>query len=253
MLIVCLFLIRSLTASPNNRNEEVDNTMPIEMQVKGRGVFRFPDSVTPVDAANLIRRDFPDMLKDAPPLPSFAEKEQIQLIDHEGETRNSAGEHITYPDSAKAKNLTGGIGHLMSPAEIKKFPLGAAIPNSVVSGWFKKDTSDAERQTNAIIESFALEEAPDEVKQILFNMTFNLGETGLRGFEKMLTALSRKDYREAANQMEDSKWFGQVKSRGVDLVSRMNALADPLDNPPGVKFNALGITDDDEGENEDDV
>jgi len=210
--------------------------MPIEMQVKGRGVFRFPDSVTPVEAENLIRRDFPSMLKDAPPLPSFAEKEQIQLRIHEGEVRNSEGNHVSYPDSLGF--LHGGIGHLMSEAERKKFPVGTPIPDQVVLGWFKKDTSDAEKQTNAIIESFALQESPDEVKQILFNMAFNLGETGLRGFKKMLPALSRKDHREAANQMKDSVWFGQVKSRGVDLVSRMNALADPLDNPPGVKFNA---------------
>jgi len=215
--------------------------MALEMRIKGRGVFRFPDNVTPEQAEKLIRRDFPDMLNSAQPLPNFAEKEMAQLRTHEGETRNKAGQHVSYPDSLGF--LTGGIGHLMSEGEKKTYPIGTTIPDSVVNKWFKDDTEQAESQTNSIIKSFALEEAPDEVKQILFNMTFNMGEgnskerTGLRGFIDMLPALSRKDYSEAADQMKDSTWFGQVKSRGVDLVSRMNAIAGPLDNPPGAKFN----------------
>lgn len=208
--------------------------MAIEMQIKGRGVFRFPDTMTPENAERLIRRDFPDMLESAAPLPNFAQKEQRQLRMHEGEVRNSEGSHVSYPDSLG--NLTGGIGHLMTDVEQKEFPVGAAIPDSVVDKWFTADTKSAESQTNAIIKDFALEEESDEVKQILFNMTFNLGEQGLRGFEKMLPALSRKDHREAAIEMKDSVWFGQVKSRGVDLVSRMNAVTRPQDNPPGAKF-----------------
>lgn len=213
--------------------------MALEMQIKGRGVFRFPNDVTPEQAEKLIRRDFSDMLRGAQPLPSFAEKEIAQLRIHEGETRNKAGEHVSYPDSLG--NLTGGIGHLMSDSEIKTYPIGTAIPDKVVDKWFRDDVANAEKGTNNIIKSFALEESPDEVKQILFNMTFNMGEQGLRSFTNTLPAISRKDYRDAATRMEKSKWFGQVKSRGVDLVSRMNAMADPLDNPPGVKVALLTI------------
>lgn len=246
ILTVCLLLIQIPIALSSNPNTKAVKMAPLEMQIKGRGVFRFPDSVTPEEAEKLIRRDFPDMLGSAQPLPNFAQKEQAQLRIHEGETRNNKGQHVSYPDSLG--NLTGGIGHLMSEKEQKKFPIGTAIPDSTVDKWFTDDTKKAEAQTDRIIKSFALEEAPDEVKQILFNMSFNLGEgtakgrTGLNSFVKMLPALSRKDYRDAAKEMKDSEWFTQVKSRGVDLVSRMNAVADPLDNPPGVKFASIPDT-----------
>jgi len=211
-LIVCLFLTQCLTVSCSklhpHLSQKVDNPVVLEIALKGQGNFLFPNNMSLEEASKLIRRDFPDMIENAQPLPSFADKEMAQLRVHEGATMNNRGEHTSYLDSLD--NLTGGIGHLLSEDEQKKYPIGTAIPDSVVSGWFKGDTDKAETQTNSIIKSFALSEAPDEVKQILFNMAFNLGEgstkdkTGLRGFGKMLGALSRKDHKEAAKQMKDS-------------------------------------------------
>ena len=49
-------------------------------------------------------------------------------------------------------------------------------------------------------------------------MSFNLGLTGLRKFKKMKAALDNDDYRTAAAEAKDSKWFKQVKSRGPRTV-----------------------------------
>ena len=211
--------------------------MPVIIETPSGARISFIDGTDPQEAVNAVKETFPDEMTKR----TFTQKELEQLRLHEGEVRNKEGRHVSYIDSLG--NLTGGVGHLMTDVEQKEFPIGTDIPDSVVDKWFNADTKAAEKQANSIIKSFSLEESPDEVKQILFNMVFNLGEgsaeskKGLRGFIDMLPALSRKDYSEAASEMKDSVWFGQVKSRGVDLVSRMNAVAKPLDNPPGVKFN----------------
>ena len=41
----------------------------------------------------------------------------------------------------------------------------------------------------------------------------------------MWAAVEVSDWATAADEMQDSKWYGQVKNRAVRLVSRMNALA----------------------------
>ena len=57
-----------------------------------------------------------------------------------------------------------------------------------------------------------------EERQIaLIDMCFNLGFNGFMKFKKMLLALERKDYEEAANEMIKSDWAEQVKKRAIDL------------------------------------
>lgn len=61
----------------------------------------------------------------------------------------------------------------------------------------------------------------DVVRQdVLTNMCFNLGIHGLLQFKKTLRAIQDGDYDKAADEMLDSKWAEQVKSRAMEL-SRM--------------------------------
>ena len=52
----------------------------------------------------------------------------------------------------------------------------------------------------------------------LIDMAFNLGETRLKKFKKMLAALKEEDFELAAVEAQDSLWFTQVKSRGRKIV-----------------------------------
>ena len=208
--------------------------MALEMVIKGQGTFRFPDTMTPKDAEKLIRRDFPDMFDNAAPLPSFVELEQTELKRHEGVVLNSDGLHKSYRDNKG--NPTGGYGHLLSDAETEKYPQGTEIPDSVVNTWFSKDSAIAEKALEKVMLENGIQELPDEAKQVLYNMTFNLGETGIREFDDMWNAYSRDDFEGAARAMKESVWFEEVKSRGTDLVSRVGALADVTANLPGTKF-----------------
>lgn len=58
-------------------------------------------------------------------------------------------------------------------------------------------------------------------QDVIVNMAFNLGVTGLFKFKRMWTALYQKDYNWAASEMLDSKWAKQVKGRAVRLADTM--------------------------------
>ena len=61
----------------------------------------------------------------------------------------------------------------------------------------------------------------DVRQEVLVNMTYNLGKRGLAGFKKMLAAAESLDYDTMAEEMTDSKWYGQVGKRAVRLVNEM--------------------------------
>lgn len=58
----------------------------------------------------------------------------------------------------------------------------------------------------------------DMRKAVLIDLTFNLGMAGLKSFKKMLSALYKKDYTEAKNQLLDSRYAGQVPNRAQELA-----------------------------------
>jgi lysozyme len=61
----------------------------------------------------------------------------------------------------------------------------------------------------------------DSVRQeVLVNMAFNMGNK-VMGFSKMLFALEIGEWEEAAKEMLDSRWAGQVKARATELAEVM--------------------------------
>ncbi len=56
---------------------------------------------------------------------------------------------------------------------------------------------------------------------IVCEMVFQLGIGNVSKFKKMFAALETENYEEAANQMIDSKWHKQTKSRCEHLASMM--------------------------------
>jgi lysozyme len=62
----------------------------------------------------------------------------------------------------------------------------------------------------------------DDVRQeVLVNMAYNLGGTGLSRFVRMRTAIEQGDFNGAAAEMTESRWFQQVGDRAVRLRERM--------------------------------
>ena len=55
-------------------------------------------------------------------------------------------------------------------------------------------------------------------------MMFNMGRPRLSRFHKMKQAVDNRDWKEAANQMIDSRWYKQVPNRANRLVNRMKSI-----------------------------
>ena len=64
---------------------------------------------------------------------------------------------------------------------------------------------------------------PESVKKAIVDMSFNLGLTRLNKFKKMREGLEANDYSTAADEMVDSEWFKQIKSRGPRTVGLMRS------------------------------
>lgn len=60
--------------------------------------------------------------------------------------------------------------------------------------------------------------SPENVKNALLNMCFNLGLPRLKGFKRMIAAIEDKDYTKAALEAMDSKWAAQVPDRAKDIA-----------------------------------
>ncbi len=149
----------------------------------------------------------------------FAETDTIKK--DEGIRRDKEGAHVSYKDSRK--KLTGGIGHLMTKEEKKQYPVGTVIPDKVVDEWFKTDMDEADKDLTRVLEKRSVH-VPDDVYNILLNMTFNLGEKGISDFKDMWAAIEVGDWKTASDEMRDSKWAKQVGNRAVRLADRMASM-----------------------------
>lgn len=68
-----------------------------------------------------------------------------------------------------------------------------------------------------------LAQRPEAARMAIVDMAFNLGLTRLNKFKKMKAGLMNNDYQTAADEMVDSKWYKQVKSRGPRMVKVMRS------------------------------
>lgn len=83
----------------------------------------------------------------------------------------------------------------------------------------KNDIADATRAAHKIVRDFS---SLDEVRrEVVIEMIYNLGPLKFMGFRKMLAALSRRDFSEAAKEMLASLWAQQVKGRALTLAETM--------------------------------
>lgn len=108
--------------------------------------------------------------------------------------------------------------------DLRKLRSGQQTLNDAqINTWFDREFERAVE----IAKSFApnLEQLPAEVQMVLINMSYNLGERKIFGFEKMRAAIMQGNYLEAAKEMKDSKWFDQVGNRSEELAQIMSDVA----------------------------
>ena len=62
-----------------------------------------------------------------------------------------------------------------------------------------------------------LEDMPIEVQEVVLNMCYQLGITGVSKFRKAISALQEGEWQEAADEMLDSLWARQTPNRAEEL------------------------------------
>jgi len=131
-------------------------------------------------------------------------------------------------------NRTIGIGFNLEDANNKKILKNEGIDiNELLKGrelnkkeikvLYNHSLIQAFNDANKFDKNFA--KRPEPVKKAIVDMSFNLGLTKLNKFKKMREGLEANDYSTAADEMVDSEWYNQVKSRGPRTVGLMRSAA----------------------------
>lgn len=81
----------------------------------------------------------------------------------------------------------------------------------------KNDINRAITDTKKLISNF--DKLSVNRQYVLVNMMFNLGMNRFSQFRRFIAAVKDENYPLAAAEMENSRWFYQVKSRAVRLVN----------------------------------
>jgi len=141
-----------------------------------------------------------------------------QLIYDEGVVYEIYEDHLGY--------ATFGIGHLVKETDPEYGqPVGTKVAYQRVMDCFRDDCDVAVRECAILYGEDYFEDFPGEVQEILVNMMFNLGRPRLGKFKKMMAALKKEDWKEAAVEGRDSRWHKQVTKRAERLMSRLEKVS----------------------------
>ena len=122
-------------------------------------------------------------------------------------------DHLNYP--------TFGVGHLITKSDGEYgYPIGTKVSEERVAQAFETDLEISLRECG-LLYGHCWSSFPNEVKEILVNMMFNLGRPRLSKFKKMNGHLERGDYKNAAVEGRDSRWYRQVSNRAERLMTRL--------------------------------
>lgn len=114
------------------------------------------------------------------------------------------------PYRCTAGKLTIGYGHNIEDN---------GISNDVADYILDEDLRASAREATYAIDNF--HELNEHRQAVLIEMAFALGLPRLRGFVKMIKAVSQHDYQEAAEELLDSKWAREVGKRALVLSEKM--------------------------------
>ena len=140
------------------------------------------------------------------------DKLREQLIIDEGQVNEIYNDHLGY--------ATFGIGHLVLESDPEHGKgIGTPVSEERVIECFEKDVQTVISDCKKLHDGW--DGYPEEVKQVVANMMFNMGYTRLSKFKKHNSALVSGDWKTAAIEGRDSRWYRQVTNRAERLMSRL--------------------------------
>jgi lysozyme len=140
-------------------------------------------------------------------------KKLIEMLKrHEGEVKTN-GRHVAY--KCPAGWWTIGVGRNIDPNG------GIGLSEDEINYLLENDVARVIKELSSEYPWF---NSLDEVrKDVMIDISFNLGATRLRGFKRALAAMEAADYRTAATEFMDSAWARQVGGRALELTDMLIA------------------------------
>jgi lysozyme len=87
----------------------------------------------------------------------------------------------------------------------------------------QKDLQEAIRGAKELMDEHGCADIDERAEEIIIEMVFQLGRTGVKKFRNMWKALSEHNYIGASFEMLDSKWAKQTPNRAKDMADQMKA------------------------------
>ena len=136
-------------------------------------------------------------------------KEKIKI--HEG------FRDTIYLDSLNKKTI--GYGHLIVHED--NFVEGKAYPKKELEALFDKDFETNWILMTKFCDVNNLRNISDTAKEVLCEMIYQMGFSGVGKFKNMIKALQNRDYKLASTEMLDSRWAKQIPNRAKALSEAM--------------------------------
>jgi lysozyme len=116
---------------------------------------------------------------------------------------------------------TVGVGHLC----VEDFwEDDKEYEESFLMDILKKDLQEAIRGARSLMEDHGCADIDEKAEEILIEMVFQLGMTGVSKFRNMWKALSELNYVGASYEMLDSRWAKQTPNRAKAMAKTMKEI-----------------------------
>jgi len=86
------------------------------------------------------------------------------------------------------------------------------------------DLQTAVKGSKELMEEHGCSDIDDLAKELIIEMVFQLGKTGVSKFRNMWKHLSALEYSLAANEMLDSRWAKQTPNRAQNMSNKMSSI-----------------------------
>jgi len=134
------------------------------------------------------------------------------------ELKERIKEHEGYCEQTYRDTLgfeTGGYGHKILPGE--------SIPTDR-SGWEALFESDFQLAVNGATNLVGDYDIAEEAREVIIEMVYQMGETGVSKFKNALAHLKEQRYKECSLELLDSRWAIQTPNRAKRLAQIMEKI-----------------------------
>lgn len=118
--------------------------------------------------------------------------------------------HKIYIDSLGNPSIGVGFNLKTTNENLKNAAKSGVLTDEQIDYFLEREIIIAKNRAAKFFSTFYAQ--PEEIKLILVDMSYNLGNR-LHGFIKFQAAIDSYDYGDAAAELFNSKWFGQVGKR----------------------------------------